>query len=260
MTHTIEQSGSTKYGAPTLVANPALHAPYQRGSFIQYVLLFLCAMLLAPGVSAGELFKCKGGDGKISFSDVPCPNRAGVKALSVPAAARAPQAAAHQPYQSGKSPFTDLMLKNLTEQCAKGVKPACRYAEKTRAGGYGFGDMSTDIAEENCAGGEKQECVRLCTLDPKRAWCQQSRGNAPPGQTWWQGARTSEKYEDTIEVFCVWPKDLQDRPLVGPRRISTYKNKFRNPNNGLLLATLDAAASATCAADIEEARSMNRMR
>ena len=258
MTHTIEQSGAAMPAAALSAGHWAASSLRVCGSAIWHVLLFMGALLLAQGASAGELFKCKAEDGKISFSDVPCPAQAGVKALSVPAAPRAQQARAHQPYRAGKSPFTDMMLKSLTEQCAKGVKPACRYAEKTRAGGYFFGDMSTDMAEESCAGGDEQECMRLCTLDPKRAWCQQKRNDAPRGQTWWQGARTSGRYRETIEVFCVWPKDLQDRPLRGPRTISTHENKFRNPNNGLLLATLDEAASATCASDIAKARDNTR--
>lgn len=40
---------------------------------------FAAALLLATGVHAGEVYKCKGADGKITFTNIKCPEHSSVK-------------------------------------------------------------------------------------------------------------------------------------------------------------------------------------
>lgn len=69
----------------------------------------LCLGLLAPGLALGQMYRCTGADGKISFSDVPCPQKPGTKQElrdAPPATAPAPSAKGAAPAYAPPRPFT----------------------------------------------------------------------------------------------------------------------------------------------------------
>jgi hypothetical protein len=221
------------------------------------ILFLLMALCIAPFAVAG-VNKCVAADGKITYTDSPCPDIIAEKPASVPPQPAVPPAVAlkpkpSQPYRPGQSQFTDMLLKATTAQCAQGVAESCTYAARIRAGNYGFGEVLVDTAEAGCQRGDQSECTRLCALDDTRAWCVRRRAAVPPGQNWYlTEVRTSTYYKESF-IFCILPGQSSKVATGQSRlRISEEGGRIRDTGTSARYPTFNDAATAACMRIIEQ--------
>lgn len=215
------------------------------------VLFVLFAMCATHAAVAG-VNKCIAADGKITLSDSPCAEPKVEKpVVTTPApSGKAPASAAakgKQAYQPGRSPFTDLTLKMLTVKCNEGVADACVYAAKVRAGNYGFADMSIDMLDAGCLGGEQSSCTKICEFDDTRSWCVQHRKAVPAGQNWYLTEVVKHTYHQDSHILCILPGQ-SDKVATHQTRLTIMEEggRIRDRVFGGIYPSFNAAATAAC--------------
>jgi len=141
---------------------------------------WLLVLALAAGAAgAASLNRCVGPDGRVTYTDAPCP---GAPAAAPPASSGAPPAAARATAPAAAprgEPDTELIarIKLLRGRCDGGDAGACRDLKGLQAAA----DMRVDM-RRRCAAGERLACdLYACDVEQNPAACARSRGRPEDG-------------------------------------------------------------------------------
>lgn len=146
------------------------------GKFVGLMLL----LLAAGAAGAASLNRCVGPDGRVTFTDAPCP---GASSAAPPATSGAPPAAARTAPAPAPAPRGDpdaellARIKLLRGRCDGGDARACRDLKGLQAAA----DMRIDM-RRRCAAGERLACdLYACDVEQNPAACARSRGRPEDG-------------------------------------------------------------------------------